>query len=496
MNKTKEKTKDANEKQVSKKVLYSALAGSWYEGSEQALRRQLEDFQDKAQTEKLDDIIAFILPHAGYRFSGVTAMAGIQALKPKHYKRVIVMGPSHRVPMDNFLSVPGVTHYGSPLGEVELDHEFIAKLRQYEIFQTIPMVHETEHSVQIEVPLLQYRLTDFRLIPIVAGQLDKETVDKAAAILLSLIDDETLFVASSDFTHYGPNYGYVPFKENVPERLKELDMGAYEFISQRDASGFVNYCNTKKNHICGEMPIAIVLSMLAPDSKATLVKYDTSGHITGDYTNSVSYLAVAFTGRWRKASGEAPESGSAELGDHDKEQLLKLARGSLEYYIKNQKVAAPEALGVAISPAMKQVRATFVTLEKDHMLRGCIGEIFPAQPLYNSVLVNAGKAGLADRRFRPVTQEECAELTYEISVLTVPEEVAGYNDIVIGKHGIVLNKSGRRAVYLPQVAPEQGWNLEETLSHLTQKAGLEKDDWKEGATFQVFEAIVFGEEEK
>ena len=142
---------------------------------------------------------------------------------------------------------------------------------------------------------------------------------------------------------------------------------------------------------------------------------------------------------------------------------------------------------------MKQVRASFVTLKKDHALRGCIGEIYPSQPLFKSVLINAVKSAVADHRFRPVGIEECAELTLEISALTPPRTVSGYQDIIIGKHGIVLSKSGQSAVFLPQVATEQGWDIPETLKQLSLKAGLPEDAWKENTQFMVFEAIVFGE---
>jgi len=92
-----------------------------------------------------------------------------------------------------------------------------------------------------------------------------------------------------------------------------------------------------------------------------------------------------------------------------------------------------------------------------------------------------------------VTAAELPQLEFEISALTPPRPVASYHEIVLGRHGMVLAKRGRSAVFLPQVAPEQGWDLPTTLTHLAQKAGLRADDWKEGAEYLVFEAIVFHE---
>ena len=98
---------------------------------------------------------------------------------------------------------------------------------------------------------------------------------------------------------------------------------------------------------------------------------------------------------------------------------------------------------------------------------------------------------MADPRFAPVSEGELSGLDVEVSVLTPLVSVNGPEDIEIGRHGIVLSAQGRRSVFLPQVAPEQGWDLETTLGHLSLKAGLSPHAWQEGAEFQVFEAEVF-----
>ena len=272
-------------------------------------------------------------------------------------------------------------------------------------------------------------------------------------------------------------------------------MGAYEFIEKGDADGLVDYHEKTGITVCGRMPVAVLLSMLGDERKAQLIKYDTSGNLTGDWRNSVSYLAVGFSGKWPEAKKVTPQDDELNLTDEDKKELLRLARGSFTHYLETRKVATAEELGVKVTAAMKLRRATFVTLEKHDRLRGCIGEIFPSQPLHDSVRLNAIKSAVSDRRFVPVALGEAGELSVEVSVLTVPKEVASYKDIVIGRDGVVLRKGGRSAVYLPQVAPEQGWDVAETLTHLARKAGLPEDGWKEGAQFLTFEAIVFGEED-
>jgi AmmeMemoRadiSam system protein A/AmmeMemoRadiSam system protein B len=403
--------------------------------------------------------------------------------------------------------VPDVTHFSTPLGEVPLDREFIHALVKNKFVVRNSPYHDFEHSVQIQLPLLQYTLEKFTLVPIIVGQTDRKTIAEAAAALLALVDDSTLVIASSDFTHYGKDYGYVPFTDDIPESLSKLDMGAFDLIKKKDPAGFLDYCDKTGDTICGKYPVAILLSMLPAGSEVSLLNYTTSGKITGSYTASVSYISASVTGSWggRPAAAAAktpdaaksPDSAQSELSDQDKKDLLKLARKTLELYLKTKKIPSAEDTGVKITPAMKKVMGAFVTLHDSRgELRGCIGEIRPSRPLFEAVMAHAVNAGVRDYRFSPVTPDELASLDFEISALTPPAPVASYKDIVIGRHGMTLSKDGRSAVFLPQVAPEQGWTLEETLKHLSVKAGLRPDDWKDGAFFTVFEAIVFGEKDR
>jgi len=488
-------------------VLRSELADrGWYPSDTKALRNQIENFYKKAEVEPVEDVIGLILPHAGYVYSGETAVFALKA-GDKTYKRIVVIGPSHQVNMEEMLSVPRVTHYETPLGQIPLDVEFINKLFKFPMFQNVPHAHKYEHSVQIELPLLQYRQSvlrsssttkdekDFKLVPIVAGSCSLDTIRKVSDILKGLIDRETLVIASSDFTHYGPNYGYVPFSEDIPKKLKKLDMGAYEYIAKLDSKGFLEYKQRTGATICGYVPVAILISMLDKTAKAELIKYTTSGELTGDFTNSVSYLSAAFSGKWSNYAEVEQKANTSELSDEDKKRLLALARKTIVYALKNRKVPEIGELNISVSEAMEQPRAAFVTLKKNHQLRGCIGDIFPQRPLYQSIIINAVNAGFRDRRFAPLSDTEINDITIEISALTAPEPIDGYEKIRIGIDGVVLNKDGQSAVYLPQVAPEQGWDLEQTLTHLSLKAGLPAGGWKEGASFLVFQADVFGEEE-
>lgn len=480
-------------RRMAKSVLRSSLAGSWYPADPAALRGQIEGFFKKAEVEPRDNTIAVILPHAGYRYSGQTAVEGLKRIG-RQYERIIVIGPSHRIYMEDVLSVPRVTHYETPLGQIPLDVEFIERLLKYPVFQNVPRAHSEEHSVQIEIPLLQYKQKDFKLVPIVAGQCSLAAVRKTGDILRSLVDNETLVVASSDFVHYGAPHRYVPFTENIPEQIKKLDMGAFAYIAKLDSVGFMQYKQKTGATICGFIPIAILVSMMSDGAQAELVSYTTSGELTGDFSNSVSYLSVAFTGAWQDAPDVQPENAEAELTEEDKKQLLTLARKTIRYVLSNKRLPEASELDFEVTEAVKPPRAAFVTLKKNSRLRGCIGDIFPQRPLYKSVILNAVYASVRDGRFPPVTEAELDEIKIEISALTTPRPVESANQIRIGTDGVVLNKDGRSAVFLPQVAPEQGWDLEQTLTQLSRKAGLDGDAWREGASFLVFQAEVFGEE--
>jgi AmmeMemoRadiSam system protein A len=272
-------------------------------------------------------------------------------------------------------------------------------------------------------------------------------------------------------------------------------MGAYEYIARLDSKGFLEYRYKTGATICGYVPIAILLSMLSEPVKANLINYVTSGELTGDFTNSVSYLSIAFSGDWQNRPEIEPQSNDGELTDEDKKELLSLARKTIVYALRNRQVPQASELGVTITDAMNRPRAAFVTLKKNSQLRGCIGDIFPQRPLYKSVILNAINACVNDRRFPAVAEAECNDITIEISALTAPEPVASPDNIRTGIDGVVLNKEGHSAVFLPQVAPEQGWDVKQMLTRLSLKAGLPEDAWRQGASFLVFQAVVFGEEQ-
>jgi AmmeMemoRadiSam system protein A len=181
------------------------------------------------------------------------------------------------------------------------------------------------------------------------------------------------------------------------------------------------------------------------------------------------------------------------LTSEEQKQALALARRTLEQFVRTGRRPALSDLDLALAPVFEREYGVFVTLHRQGQLRGCIGNIWPVLPLGEAIVERAADAASNDYRFAPVAAEELPEIDLEISVLTVPEEVSGPDDIEVGRHGVVLEKDNRRALFLPQVAPEHGWSLEQMLMRLAIKAGLPAEAWRKGARFEVFEAQVFGE---
>ncbi len=471
----------------------------WHAAGQQQLSAQINAFIETATSPVLtENIIALILPHAGYAYSGQTAAFGVKPLIGHTYQRVLVIGPSHKMYLPNKASVPTVTTYVTDLGTIHLDQDFIQALKKHSCFTSISNANESEHSIFAEIPFLQQTIGAFKLVPIVIGSLDAETAKIMADILLSLIDENTLIVISSDFMHYGSAYNYVPFTHTIAKHINDADKAAYEYINKKDANGFNHYCDTTGITICGRHPINLLIHMLPSAATAHLLHYITSGEITQQWDNSVSYLAAAFTGTWSLKSNTPlkrsnPLINESPLSVDDQRTLLAIARQTIDYYFKYKKILLINELGITVSTGMNVTMGAFVTLKKQDKLRGCIGEIFPRRPLIQAVMEQAINAAVNDDRFPTVQQQEMMDIEIEISALTMPHPVKSYNDIILGHHGIVLQKNNHSAVFLPQVASEQQWTLEETLSNLAQKAGLNPNDWQQGASFTVFEAIIFHE---
>jgi AmmeMemoRadiSam system protein B/AmmeMemoRadiSam system protein A len=508
-------------------------AGSWYEADSQRLTNQIRDYLEQAKN-VLDagktpedgspedhtamnaasnkaDVLAVIAPHAGFMFSGKTAAYSYESARSKPVKRVFLLGPSHHVSLHG-VALPQAVTFETPLGNLQVDKETIAELSSYPMFSVQPEIHRVEHALEMQLPFIRQTFGEVKLVPLIIGTLhDESEVRLIAEVLKGYVSGDDIVVVSSDFTHYGPRYGYSPFKSDMRANIEKLDREAFKHLSEKDLSGFLDFEERTHDTICGFFPCAVLCAMLPPDANASLLKYSTSQDMAEeDKDNSVSYLAINFRGtRWpEQPCKRMTAEESVRLSDSEKRSLLNIARKTLEAWVRDEKTLNVESTGgVNITPAMRQCFGAFVTLYKkskrgdtvvertvhpDRELRGCIGNIWPVRPLFQTVADNAVSACSKDYRFSPVKPAELKDIEIEISVLTPPRRVSSYKDIELGKDGIILSKNDHQAVFLPFVPTEFGWDLPETLRQLSLKAGLKDSDWQ-NANYDLFQSLSIEE---
>ncbi len=181
----------------------------------------------------------------------------------------------------------------------------------------------------------------------------------------------------------------------------------------------------------------------------------------------------------------SPETG--EYSEAERQLLLRLARDSIQAALEDRALDLTPP-----SPHLAAPRGAFTTLHLEGKLRGCIGYVVPTDSLYKTVADTARAAAFEDPRFEPVTLSEVPHLRVEISVLS-PLQPIRPDEVVVGKHGLVVTQGNHRGLLLPQVAPEWEWDRETFLAQTCLKAGLPADAWQHGAQLQGFTAEVFGE---
>lgn len=450
-------------------VRLPAVAGQFYPGNAAQIRSTLQGFLAPLAPQKLSAPQAILVPHAGWSFSGPTAAQAFVETAQRDYDRVIVLSPSHH----SFFagaSIPDVDLYRTPLGDIPLDPA-ISKLRKDEYFSALPEAHTHEHGIEVELPFLQFLQSDFTLVPVVVGSDNSfADLEHIADALRPLVNDTTLVVISTDFTHFGQNYGYTPWSENIPEHIAAVDQQAFDFLTRKDAEGFFNFIQDSEVTIDGGSVVPVGL-LLFPEAEVSRLSYTTSGEILEDGETSVSYAAFRFS-----------EPADLSLSDAQKAALLDLAQKSLDSAVRGTDFRLPDPP----DPRLSVRQGAFVTLEKDGELRGCIGHISPVTSLWQAVAQNAAAAALHDDRFSPVSADELESLSLEVSVLSVPEKMEGSPEerlarLAPGQDGLVLRQGTHSSTFLPQVW-EQLPEKKEFLSHLSQKAGLSTAAWNDPET--------------
>ncbi|MFH1844620.1 MAG: AmmeMemoRadiSam system protein B [bacterium] len=440
--------------------------------------------------------LALVAPHAGYLFSGqICADAYRQALGHE-YELVVILGTNHTSGSFDKVSLYPGSGYQTPLGLCEIDQDVTAALLAADprfVFE--PALHESEHSVEVQVPFIQVAFPEAKIVAAVVGRPDLDLCRRfGQALANTLAGRRVLVVASSDLSHY-PSYAdgvasdgatlaaIASFEtENVIDTIgQQLRRGRHEL----------------RTCACGEAPI--LTAMFAAEALGAthgdVVSYANSGDCAvGDLARVVGYGAVVFRAGPESGGNDGlirPEvaPASASLQSTDRQALLQFARHTIQQFLETETLP----LARDFSPVLNRKQGAFVTLKRHGQLRGCIGHMAEDLPLCQVVGAMAYQAAFNDRRFRPLRSDELADVEIEISVLTPFTRVTGPEAIVVGRDGVVLRKSDRSAVYLPQVATEQGWTREEMLDNLCRKAGLSAGEWRRGAELHTFQAIVFHE---
>lgn len=465
------------------RVRPAAVAGSWYPDDARQLASVVEELLSHGAELRSGRPRALVVPHAGLHYSGATAARAFATVLPGSYRRVLILAPSHRTPLRG-AAVEESTHYETPLGRIALDVEAAQALGGRRGFTRTARPFVQEHAIEMELPFVQRRLPEATLLPVLIGEARGDEAEQLARGLAALVDDETLVVVSSDFVHYGARYGYVPFSEDIASRVQEIDRAGVSALVGHDEAGFEAFLDRTGATICGRRPLDILLRLVRPDWQAELLDYVTSGEMTKDWTNSVSYVALAY---------RETATGSTRLSAAERRTLLAIARHAVEEAAGGRDVGVLP--GVEWTERLRQDAAVFVSLHRrrDDRLRGCIGSIAARQPLAEAVAENARAAAIRDPRFDAVRPREVGDLVVEISVLGPCEPVSSVDDIVIGRHGLIVTQAGARGVLLPQVAVLHRWSRESFLENTCRKADLEPDAWRTDAVVERFEAEVFDE---
>lgn len=472
-------------------VRQPVFAGSFYPADRDALIKQLDDlFRLNKQQLRSDAVAALIVPHAGYVFSGQVAASAYAQLNPETvFSRIFIIGSSHRVSFDG-ASVYTSGDFSTPLGKVEVDTQLARDLiRKNSCFTDFPKAHQNEHSIEVQLPFLQFHLKKpFKLVPIIIGTQSEVTCRNIAKALRPYWSSDHLFVISSDFSHYPDYQGALradqvtgkAIESNSPEKFLE----ALLHNEQEKIPDLATSC-------CGWSSVLTLLMLTSGEKniRAIPVSYKNSGDSQyGEKNRVVGYHSFIFSRTSEESSDER-----FSLSDAEKTELLRLARQAIENQLHQRPLS--EVDENKLPEQLKSRCGAFVTLRKNGQLRGCIGRFQPADPLWKVVRQMAQSAAFHDTRFRPVELNELKSIEIEISVLTPLKRIHSIDEFKLGEQGIYIIKGYRSGTFLPQVAQETGWGKEEFLGHCARdKAGLGWDGWKD-AELYTYEALVFEEHE-
>lgn len=467
-----------------KEIKHSEFSGSFYPANPKELSAFIENALKNANLQQInEEIVGILVPHAGYVYSGKVAAFAYKTIENKHFDTIVIISSAHQHYLDGAAVYPGDT-FETPLGNLEVDQEALKTIETLDFCLSDKQYFSREHPLEVQLPFIIKTVKNAKILPIILGKNNLENLKKLADSLAEISQKkQILVIASSDLSHFHP------YDEAVA-----MDKKTTEFIKNKDIDYLWTSEEYGQNLACGIYPIITFLYYSnLKSAQIDILKYANSGDATGDKGSVVGYAAaVSYIKKKTNEPTKEEEKPMAEfkLNDAEKKELLKIARSTLESYLKTGKIPKIKAE----YPIFNEKRGAFVTLKKHGELRGCIGRIVADTPLYEVISSVSIESAIEDPRFNPVTYNELKDIEIEISVLTPFEKVNDIGEIEVGKHGLLISKGFYSGLLLPQVPLEYGWDRQTFLEHTCRKAGLPQDTYKEkGVTLYKFSAIVFNE---
>jgi len=447
-------------------------AGQFYEGQADALSKQIDRFllNVKVKDTMSGKILALIAPHAGYPFSGQVAAYAYRLIQNQDYETVIIIGTSHHYGFEGCSIYPR-GGYETPLGLAEIDEPLALELSNLSGYKYIPRAHQAEHSIEVQVPFVQKVLPNAKIVPIVMGSPSKSSISRlSGALVKSLKNKNAVVIVSTDMSHYLPK-----------KRANEVDSQTISLIKSFKTNSLIRKLEQRENILCGGGGVvsALLYAQKLGKAEVNILNYADSSLAGGPESQVVGYLAASIF--------IEPPGSKFSLSSEEKKALLHVARSSVNLFVQENKILDYRTQ----NPKFLSNRGAFVTIKKRGLLRGCIGFIEPALPLYQTIIQASIYAACRDARFGPVSPSELKDLEIEISVLSPLKKIKDTDIIEVGRHGLLISKGKNSGLLLPQVPVENHWSRLDFLQNTCLKAGLPRNAWKSGAGVFIFEAIVF-----
>ena len=473
------------------------VAGTFYPANRDTLMKNLEQlFKDCKHTDENWQIRAIICPHAGYIYSGRIAASAYSSIpKNKVYKNIFIIGSSHVAYFDG-ASVYNEGDYITPLGRVTVNKEIANTLiLKNKVFAFPVTPHIKEHSIEVQLPFIQYHFKNVPpIVPVILGTDDENTVKKIVEALKPWFTPDNLFIISSDFSHYPP---YKEAIENDNLTAKSIMTGDPKAFLTRLSDNASKNVPGLQTSMCAWTSGLTLLELAEGNRKLEfkLIDYCNSGDSPeGDKSRVVGYNAMALIEKDKNTAKPMETENSFSFSDSEKKELFAIAHASIQARLSGNRDYVIDAK--TIPENLKKPMGAFVTLKIDGNLRGCIGRFISEEPLYDVVKESAISSAFEDPRFNPLSKEEYKKTTMEITVLGPLKKISDIKEIVLGKHGIYIKKGPYSGTMLPQVAIENGWTVEEFLGFTARdKAGIGWNGWKD-ADLYIYEGVVLEDNRK